>query len=76
MKIPVSNNEKKYAYVYIIFTDCISGFYGENCTKKCGTCRTGTICNSYSGLCPDGCEINLIPPHCTGMTYTIFDRKR
>lgn len=68
--------KKKYANVYILFSECISGFYGENCTQLCGNCKKGTICNSRSGMCPAGCEINLIPPYCTSMTQYIFDWKR
>ena len=38
----------------IIILACLSGSYGENCTKRCGiNCRD---CNSVNGLCDFGCK--------------------
>lgn len=55
---------------YIInfcFKDCVPGFHGEKCQEMCGECKAGTVCNSRSGLCPDGCEDNWMLPNCTGL---------
>lgn len=52
----------------IEFAECIPGFFGENCKKRCGNCIAGASCDSYSGLCPDGCQDNLVPPFCTSNT--------
>lgn len=59
---------KKYASTQILhfFSDCVTGFFGENCLQKCGKCKSGEACNTLSGLCPDGCEDHLMPPYCKG----------
>lgn len=43
-----------------VFKDCEQGFHGEYCEKECGKCRDGAVCNSLNGVCPNGCEDNLI----------------
>lgn len=56
----------KILYQYYFFSDCISGFYAERCEKKCGNCKSGVLCDSTTGRCPDGCLDHWVPPYCTG----------
>ena len=43
-----------YNKSYIITVACLSGSYGESCTKRCGiNCRR---CNNVNGLCDSGCK--------------------
>nr|XP_022311908.1 uncharacterized protein LOC111117113 isoform X3 [Crassostrea virginica] len=37
-------------------TDCIIGYYGKDCHRRCGHCKNGTYCDSTSGKCPEKCE--------------------
>nr|XP_022311914.1 protein draper-like [Crassostrea virginica] len=37
-------------------TNCIIGYYGNDCHHRCGHCKNGTHCDSTSGKCPEGCE--------------------
>uniref|UniRef100_A0A8W8P3S2 Uncharacterized protein n=1 Tax=Magallana gigas TaxID=29159 RepID=A0A8W8P3S2_MAGGI len=44
--------------------DCVPGFYGERCENNCGKCNNDTTCNTASGVCPNDCQENWIPPLC------------
>uniref|UniRef100_K1QCQ0 Multiple epidermal growth factor-like domains 10 n=1 Tax=Magallana gigas TaxID=29159 RepID=K1QCQ0_MAGGI len=44
--------------------DCVPGFYGERCENNCGKCNNETTCNTASGVCPNDCQENWIPPFC------------
>ena len=35
---------------------CESGNHGEDCVEDCGNCKSGYVCDSFSGNCPDGCQ--------------------
>ncbi|XP_061180599.1 scavenger receptor class F member 2-like [Saccostrea echinata] len=35
---------------------CKAGYYGYNCEYLCGKCKTETICNNITGICPEGCQ--------------------
>lgn len=37
------------------FVDCLFGFFGNSCEKRCGNCRFGVICDLYFGFCLNGC---------------------
>ncbi|XP_062573874.1 integrin beta-like protein B [Saccostrea cucullata] len=45
-------------------SECKNGFYGTDCTQKCGFCTVGTFCNKTSGICPDGCQGNWKDSKC------------
>lgn len=34
----------------------MSGYYGENCTNRCGNCLNNKTCNNVNGNCSDGCS--------------------
>lgn len=54
------------------FSDCDHGFYGEQCEKKCGKCKSDAACNTLSGWCPDGCVDHWAFPYCTGNLVKIL----
>lgn len=48
-----------YLYRYLmkfLSLACMHGYYGENCTKKCGNCLNKETCNNVNGTCTDGCS--------------------
>lgn len=47
-------------------TDCVPGFYGDDCKEECGECKDGASCNRTSGLCPNGCKEHRVLPFCKG----------
>lgn len=46
--------------------ECLHGFYGQHCERRCGKCKGGMNCNTTSDMCPDGCQEHWSPPKCTG----------
>lgn len=52
-----------------IQTVCKDGFYGVNCSKKCGQCDDNYICDKGTGYCLMGCKTNLQPPFCKGKLF-------
>lgn len=52
----------KYFSVFIVTQTvflplaCMHGYYGNDCTKKCGTCLNNETCNNINGTCTDGCS--------------------
>lgn len=51
------------------FSDCIDGFYKENCSSECGKCADGKACNKIDGSCENGCSFNFLPPFCHGIFF-------
>lgn len=56
----------KFQFLYHHCIDCVPGFYGERCEYNCGKCNNETTCNTASGVCPNDCQENWIPPFCAG----------
>ncbi|XP_062573351.1 cell death abnormality protein 1-like, partial [Saccostrea cucullata] len=46
-------------------SECKDGYYGPDCTQNCSYCKTGTLCNKTSGICPNGCQDKWGDPRCT-----------
>lgn len=46
--------------------ECLHGFFGQHCERRCGKCKGGMNCNTTSDMCPDGCQEHWSPPKCTG----------
>ena len=40
--------------MFVVPTDCEPGYFSETCTP-CGNCLRGEVCNSTTGVCPNGC---------------------
>ena len=53
----------------IIQIVCKDGFYGVNCSQKCGQCDDNNICDKGTGYCLIGCKTNLQPPFCKGKVF-------
>ncbi|XP_062593829.1 multiple epidermal growth factor-like domains protein 10 [Saccostrea cucullata] len=53
----------EYAEVLYIAV-CVDGYYGYNCELMFGNCKTGTICNNTTGICPEGCLYRWGGLHC------------
>lgn len=47
-----------------LFTECLNGEYGENCSGKCGQCRYSQPCNTLTGKCPKGCKDGYTGTYC------------
>lgn len=46
-----------YLNVCFIQIECVIGWYGENCNRRCaGHCKDGTTCNHVTGQCNEGCD--------------------
>lgn len=52
--------------------DCKDGFYGVNCSIKCGLCDNDEVCEKRTGYCLNGCKRNLLPPFCKSMWCLLF----
>ena len=44
---------------------CISDYYGENCSRKCGYCLDNETCHHINGNCEQGCNPGYIAPLCS-----------
>lgn len=51
------------------------GFYGVNCSTRCGSCEDNDVCDKSHGYCLRGCKQNYQPPYCKGMLsfFSIYD---
>lgn len=50
---------------------CTEGFYGPNCTQKCGHCRNESVCNNITGDCLQGCDEHWGGSKCDGTLRNI-----
>lgn len=50
---------------------CMHGYYGNDCTKKCGNCLNNETCNNINGTCTDGCSEGFKGDLCTTGTVKI-----
>ncbi len=50
---------------YIVYLECDTGFYGEDCKFRCGKCEGGPQCDKETGACPHGCELGWVEPRCS-----------
>ena len=41
--------------IHFYVSECISGFYGQDCSTLCGFCLKNETCNHVTGLCSKGC---------------------
>lgn len=48
-----------------MFSECIAGFYGENCNNSCGHCLNETACHHVTGMCDVECDPGYLTPYCT-----------
>ena len=48
----------------LIFTECEDGYYGRNCTEKCGNCKDDAACDKYTGHCIMGCVPGFVDSMC------------
>ena len=58
-----------FGWVFFISIECKDGFYGVNCSDKCGHCDDNSVCNKRTGYCLMGCKTNLQPPFCKGCFF-------
>ncbi|XP_045206721.2 multiple epidermal growth factor-like domains protein 10 [Mercenaria mercenaria] len=47
-----------------IYEACDDGFYGTNCTSKCGRCMSNMPCDKVSGNCPSDCQAGWMGVKC------------
>ena len=55
--------------MYFLSIECKDGFYGVNCSDKCGYCDDNDDCDKRTGYCLMGCKTNLQPPYCKGFFF-------
>ncbi|XP_061180611.1 uncharacterized protein LOC133189226 [Saccostrea echinata] len=54
--------------------ECIDGFYDQDCSTKCGECRS-KICDKRNGSCLNGCKTNWKEPLCLECSNGMYDQK-
>lgn len=57
----VSNN----MILYISILVCTAGYYGENCSSRCGYCLDNLACHPVTGNCIKGCKPGYQKQMCT-----------
>lgn len=46
-----------FSHSFVLFLECISGYYGENCNITCSHCNSSApSCDRHNGYCLFGCE--------------------
>ena len=62
-----------FFHFYIFFSkECKDGYFGGNCSKKCGQCDDNIPCDKAFGYCLRGCKQNFQPPLCNGKFHIIL----
>lgn len=51
--------------------ECSTGFYGQQCKRKCGLCVNQITCHHFTGACVNGCEPGYMSPNCTEGIFLI-----
>ena len=54
----------------IEYIACNAGKYGPDCGYECGRCKN-TVCNPYTGTCPQGCILGYRPPACNESKFSV-----
>ena len=44
-------------------TGCSGAYWGNGCTRKCGHCSDGEVCDKVTGNC-SSCSVGWVPPLC------------
>lgn len=61
-----------YLNLYIMFLECLSGYYGTACREQCsGFCKNNKTCDHIRGICPYGCEDGYTGKLCNNCTKFI-----
>jgi hypothetical protein len=45
-------------------SECATGYYGQDCSYKCGMCSKNETCNAETGTCYNGCMTGYTEPYC------------
>ena len=48
----------------LFLSDCIGGYYGVNCSRRCVGCANGSRCDRIRGNCLYGCGLGYKSPSC------------
>jgi hypothetical protein len=59
-------NKGRMNFIIALLTECVVGFYGENCTQKCGHCMDVNGCDKTTGECRNGCRPYWAGSKCDG----------
>ncbi|KAK7473805.1 hypothetical protein BaRGS_00034973, partial [Batillaria attramentaria] len=43
---------------------CAGGYYGQDCSRRCGNCTGGSVCRHDTGVCELGCEQGYVGELC------------
>ena len=57
--------------VFLLLLACDDGYYGINCTLKCGNCSENAACNKTTGECPGGCSSGWKSPLCNESRFNV-----
>ena len=61
-----------FLFLYFFSKECKDGYFGGNCSKKCGQCDDNIPCDKAFGYCLRGCKQNFQPPLCNGKFHIIL----
>lgn len=54
-----------YSSVLFSLLECNAGYYGNNCSSRCGHCLDNVTCHYITGNCLNGCHTGYEEPMCT-----------
>lgn len=66
------NTKPRVTLTAVMFTECVDGWYGDNCTQTCGNCFS-SACDKVNGSC-GSCKKGFKLPLCTGLLMSLSDR--
>lgn len=61
-----------FSHSFVLFLECISGYYGENCNITCSHCNSSApSCDRHNGYCLFGCEDGRNTTFCGNLFFFV-----
>ena len=55
----------EYSSPFVLYLVCKQGFFGDECSRRCGNCRNKQTCHHINGSCLNGCDEGVKGWNCT-----------